>query len=82
MAMSPIPVGSSILVEPNDENDPAGTFNAYLVDGNDESYTEIACSQYSDETPLENQKQFLWAMSSLATFHGLGFQNDTGVTVP
>lgn len=82
MAMTPIPPGSSIVIEADEESNPKTTLNAFLVDGADDSYTEIASSAYSDETPLENQQHFLWAMSSLATFHKLGFQNETGINAP
>lgn len=84
MAQTPILPDAVVLVEANDENDPAGTFNAYLVqgEGDQETYTEIATSAYSDDTPLENQKNFLWAMSCLAKYHNITLQNETGVTAP
>jgi len=84
MAMTPIPSGSTLLIEAEEENNPKTVLNAYLVsgEGEAETYTEIASSFYSEETPLENQQHFLWAMSSLAEFHNVSFTNETGIKAP
>lgn len=81
MTSTPILPGAVILIEANDEGDPAGTFNAFLVEGEDENetYKEIASSAYSDDTPLENQRHFIWAMKGLAAFHNITVNNQTGV---
>jgi hypothetical protein len=86
MSMTPIPPGSVIYVGRDDDDDPRSSLTAYLVKTSpEEEWVFLAQSAFAgnDGEYYELHSQnFVWAMSGLAAFHNLAFQNETGIEKP
>lgn len=85
-ASTPLPAGSTIFVDFADPDDPLSGLEATLVkpnpDSDDDDYEPIAQSAFGGnvgEDLRAHRRSFLWAMSSLAAFHKLHFDNQSGV---
>ena len=77
MSSTPIPPGSSIVVEKADENDPESVLEVFLLKDNEDEWEQLGNS-----FGAEDIASFWWLVDSAAAYHSLPVQLGSGVTRP